>query len=69
MIRVRRLTPHSLIGDGDLERGIDGFRTRVHEEHAVTAMSGKRGFEGELECRFVAHLEGRRVVERIDLFV
>ena len=66
--RARRLAAHSMIGERDLERRVDGFRARVGEEHPVEiarqhAGHPRRGLEGER----VAHLEPRGVIEAADL--
>src|SRR5438270_6299337 len=57
--------PGALVGDGDLERGVDRFGAGVGEEHARQARRrDAREPVGELECDRMPHLEGRRKVHR-----
>ncbi len=52
-----------MIGEGDLERGIDSLRAGIGEEHVVEiAGQQRRDPGGELEGLGMAHLEGRRIV-------
>ncbi len=53
----------ALIGDGDLQRRVDGFRTGTGEEHAIKLRArttrGDLGKAlGEIKCDLMAHLEG-----------
>jgi hypothetical protein len=65
---ARRIAPHTVIGEGDLERGIDRFRPRVGEERVIEAARGNlHQLVGELEGTGVAHLERRRVVHALEL--
>ena len=61
--RARALALRAVIGERDLERGVDRLRARVAEEHVVEVARRERGEPlGELEGLRMAHLEGRRVV-------
>ncbi len=63
------LADGALVGERDLERGIDRFRARAGEEHPVERAGRRDGGEtlGELEGDRVAHLERGRVVEGREL--
>ena len=61
---ARALALGAVVGERDLQRGVDRFRTGIGEEHMVQAR--RRDVDqpvGELEDDRMAHLEGRRVVE------
>ena len=61
------LAARPMIGDRDFERGVNGFRSGVGEEHAVeVARHLVRDPRGQLEHLVVAELEGRREIERRD---
>jgi hypothetical protein len=67
---ARALTLRAVVGEGDLQRGVHRFRTGIGEEHMVEIAGQQlRHLGGELECRGMAHLEGRRVVELGDLLL
>src|SRR5690606_24883728 len=58
----------AMVGQCDLEGGIDRLGTRVGEEHLVEA--GRRRLDqpgGELEGDRMAHVEARGIVERAEL--
>src|ERR1700742_815129 len=62
------LSDGSLIGQGDLERGIDGFRSRSGEEDAVQAARSDRcEFVRKIEGDRVTHLKRGRVIQRHQL--
>ena len=62
--RACRLTGGALIGERDLQRGVDRFRTRIGEEDAIEAFRRNRGKPlGEIERQRMAHLERGREVE------
>jgi hypothetical protein len=62
--RPGRLTCGAMIGQRDLQRGVDGFRTRIGEEDAIEASRRNRGETlGEVECQRMAHLERRCEIE------
>ncbi len=62
--RARALAAHAVIGDRDLERGIDRFGAGIGEEDVVEiARKECREARRRLEHLGMAHLEGRRVVE------
>ena len=62
--RARALAAHVVIGERDLERGVDRLRARIAEEHVVEIAGRERGdAAGELERLGMGELEGRRVVE------
>ena len=62
------LAPHVVVAEGDLERGVRRFRTRVGEEHVVE-VAGREIDQPvrELEGGRVAELEGRREVHALGL--
>ena len=65
---ARALAARAVIGERDLERGIDRLGAGVGEEHVVEP--GRREVDQavrQLEGRGMAHLEGRRVIELADL--
>ena len=66
---TRALTDGALIGQGDLQRGIDRLRPGVCEKHLVVAVDHGRQFGGEFKRQRMTQLEGRRVVQRFDLFL
>ena len=62
------IASHAVIGERDLERGVDRLRAGVREEHVI--QPGGRDLHhgvGELERRRMSHLERRRVVHRLEL--
>ena len=63
-----RVTAQAMVGDGNLERRVDGLRARIHEEHAVVRTT-RQGSDarGERKRGRMAHLEAGREVERFDL--
>ncbi len=62
---ARGVAAHVVIGERDLERGVDRFRTGIAEEHMVEiAGRERRDPARQLERLGMAELEGRRVVER-----
>jgi hypothetical protein len=63
--RARALAAHMMIGERDLERGVDRLGAGIAEEHVVeVARRQRREAAGELEGLGMGELEGRRVVER-----
>ena len=61
---ARALAAHAVIGDGDLERGVDRLRAGIGEEDVVEiAGQQRRDARRQLEDCGMAHLEGGRVVE------
>ena len=57
-----------MVGERDLERGVDRFRAGVGEKHPREALGrDTREPLGELEGDRMTHLEGRREVHRGDL--
>jgi hypothetical protein len=65
---ARGFTAQTVVGDRDLERGIDGFRAGVGEEHPIE-ITGQQDAEPRrrLECARMAHLKPRHIVETRDL--
>src|SRR5262249_43462561 len=64
-----RLTLGLPVGEGDLERGIDGLRAGVAEEDVVEVpREHGRELLRELEGQRMAHLERRRVIHHPRLF-
>ena len=62
--RARRLTGGALIGERDLQRGVDRFRARIGEEDTIESFRRDLGQPlGEIERNGVAHLERRREVQ------
>ena len=62
--RPRSLSDGALIGERDLQRGIDGLRTRIGEEDAVEPLRRDLGEPlGEIERQRMAHVERGREVE------
>ena len=62
--RARAFAAHIVIGERDLERGVDRLRAGIAEEHVVEiARRQRRDPARELERLRMAELEGRRVVE------
>src|SRR6266511_85225 len=62
--RARALAAHVVIGERDLERGVDRLRARIAEEHVVEIAGRERGdAAGELERLGMGELEGRRVIQ------
>ena len=62
--RARALAAHVVIGERDLERGVDRLRAGIAEEHVVEiARRQRRDAARELERLGMGELEGRRVVE------
>jgi hypothetical protein len=58
------LAPDIVIGERDLERGVDRLRAGIAEEHPVEIAWRQRGdAAGQLERFGVSEMEGRRVVE------
>ena len=59
-----RLAGGAMIGQRDLQRGIDRFRTGIGEEDAIEPVRRDLGQPlGEIERQRMAHLERRRKVE------
>ena len=55
---------HVVVGERDLERGVDRLRARIAEEHVIEIGGRKRGDAArELERLGMGKLEGRRIVE------
>src|SRR6185437_15474224 len=62
---ARRIAPHIVIGERDLERGIDRFRPGIAEEHVIEVARRKRcNAARQLESLGMAKLKGRRIIER-----
>jgi len=62
---ARGFAAHVVIGERDLERGVDRLRAGIAEEHVVEVAGRERGHPArELERLGMGELEGRRVVER-----
>src|SRR5262249_54186872 len=62
---ARGVAAYIVVGERDLERGVDGLRARIAEEYVVEIAGRERGHAAcELEGFRVAELEGRRIVER-----
>ena len=62
--RARRLSGGALIGERDLQRGVDRFRARIGEEDAIEPLRRDLGKPlGEIERDRMAHLERRREIE------
>ena len=61
---ARAFAAHVVIGERDLERGVDRLRARIAEEHVIEIGGRKRGDAArELERLGMGKLEGRRIVE------
>ena len=61
---ARGVAAHVVIGERDLERGIDRLRAGIAEEHMIEiAGRQRRDAARQLEGLRMAELEGRRVVE------
>ena len=61
---ARGVAAHVVIGERDLERGVDRLRAGIAEEHVVEIAGRQRGDAArQLEGLRVRELEGRRVVE------
>ena len=61
---ARGVAAHVVIGERDLERGIDRLRAGIAEEHVIEiAGRQRRDAAGEFESLGMAELEGRREVE------
>ena len=68
--RARGVAADVMIGERDLERGIDRLRTGIAEEHVIEiAGRQRRDAAGEFESLGMAELEGRREVEFGRLFL
>ena len=66
----RGLPACTMVGDRDLEGGVDRLGPGVDEEDLVVRASGERGDAlGEGEGSGMAHLEARREIERRDLLL
>jgi hypothetical protein len=66
--RARAFTTCTLVGERDLERGVDRLRPRVREEDVTQSVRQPvHDVVGELERGRVPHLEGRRVFHGGDL--
>ena len=62
--RARAFAAHIVIGERDLERGVDRLRAGIAEEHVVEIAGRQRGDAArELERLGMGELERRRVVE------
>ena len=62
--RARAFAAHVVIGERDLERGVDRLRAGIGEEHMVERAGRHRRHPArQLEGLGVGELEGRRVVE------
>ena len=62
--RALRLAARVPIGERDLQRGVDGLRAGIAEEHVVEIAGRERGDPArQLEGARMAELEGRREVE------
>ena len=62
--RARRLTGGALIGERDLQRGVDRFRARIGEEDTIESLSARsRPAARRNQTQWVAHLERGREVE------
>ena len=62
--RARAFAAHVVIGERDLERGIDRLRARIAEEDVVEIAGRERGHAArQLERLRVRELERRRIVE------
>ncbi len=65
---ARRLAGGTVIGQRDLQRGIDRLRTGIGEEDAVEPLGrDRRQLLGEIERDRMAHLERRRIIQRHQL--
>ena len=67
--RARGFALEALVLQGDLERGVHGLGTGVHEEHVVHA--GRRDLLdriGQFKRLRMAHVEGRGEVQRLQGF-
>ncbi len=61
---ARALAAHIMIGQRDLERGVDRFRAGIAEEHAVEiARRQRRDAARQLERLRMGELERRRIIE------
>ena len=65
MKRTREALPrHVMIGERDLQRGVDRLRTGIAEEHVVEVGRRQRGDAArQVEGLGVAELEGRREIQ------
>src|SRR5579863_4517068 len=62
--RARALAADIMVGERDLERGVDGFRAGAAEEHAIEIGRRQRGDPArQLEGIGMGKLEGRGVIE------
>src|SRR3954452_6602635 len=61
---ARALAAHVMIGEGDLERGVDRLRAGVAEEHVVE-IARREGSDAarQFESFRMRELEGRRVIQ------
>ena len=67
---ARRVAPDIVIGERDLERGVDRFRAGIAEEDVVEIAGRQRGDAArQLERLRMGELKGRRVVERRRFFL
>ena len=65
---ARAFAAGAVVGERDLERGVDGFGTGVREEDVIEPLREPAGHcVRELEAGLVSHLERRRVLHRRDL--
>ena len=65
---ARGLPAHIMIGERDLERGVDRFRAGIAEEHAVEiGWRQRRDPACQLERFGVGELERRRIIELLGL--
>src|SRR5262249_4331268 len=65
---ARALAADIVIGERDLQRGVDRLRARIAEEHVIEFAGGKCGDTArEFERLRMGELEGGRVIERRSL--
>ncbi len=65
---ARRFAAQIVVGKRDLERGVDGFRTGIAEEHPIEiARRQRRNAARQLKRLRMGELEGRRIIELLGL--